>query len=79
MYTSLEKQHSLLTLILSFYDKAASALARGADIQKIADLPVRERIGRAKSADDRKYKTIYAEIEREVERSLEALCEEAHG
>ena len=79
MYTSLEKQHALLTLILSFYDKAAAALARGADIQKIADLPVRERIGRAKSADDRKYKTIYAEIEREVERSLEALCEEAHG
>lgn len=79
MYTSLEKQHSLLTLILSFYDKAAEALARGADIQKIADLPVREQIGRAKSADDQKYKTIYAEIGREVERSLEALCEEAHG
>ena len=79
MYTSLEKQHSLLTLILSFYDKAAEALARGADVQKIADLPVREQIGRAKSADDQKYKTIYAEIGREVERSLEALCEEAHG
>lgn len=79
MYTSLEKQHALLTLILSFYDQAAAALRRGADIQKIADLPVRERIGRAKSADDRKYKTIYAEIGRDIERSLEALCEEARG
>ena len=40
---------------------------------------VGERIGRAKSADDRKYKTIYAEIGRDIERSLEALCEEARG
>ena len=48
-YTSLPKQYALISLILDFYDKASAALRRGADVQKIADLPVREKIGRAKS------------------------------
>lgn len=50
-YTSLDKQYRLIKLILSFYKKSGDALKRGADIEKIADLPVREKIGRAKSAD----------------------------
>ena len=48
-YTSLDKQYRLIKLILSFYKKSGDALKRGADIEKIAELPVRERIGRAKS------------------------------
>ena len=75
MYTSLPKQYALITLILDFYDKAQAALRRGADVQKIADLPVREKIGRAKSADDKKYKQIYADIEAELDAALDALCE----
>ena len=75
MYTSLPKQYALITLILDFYDKATAALRRGADVQKIADLPVREKIGRAKSADDKKYKKIYADIEAELDAALDALCE----
>ena len=75
MYTSLPKQYALITLILDFYDKASAALRRGADVQKIADLPVREKIGRAKSADDKKYKKIYADIEAELDAALDALCE----
>ena len=75
MYTSLQKQYALISLILDFYDKAAAALRRGADVQKIADLPVREKIGRAKSADDAKYRKIYADIESELDEALDALCE----
>ena len=75
MYTSLPKQYALISLILDFYDKASAALRRGADVQKIADLPVREKIGRAKSADDKKYKKIYADIEAELDAALDALCE----
>jgi len=47
-YSSLKKQNLMMRLILGFYDKAASALALGADIEKIVALPVRERIGRFK-------------------------------
>ncbi len=47
-YSSLTKQNLLMRLILGFYDKAASALELGADIEKIVALPVRERIGRFK-------------------------------
>ena len=75
MYTSLPKQYALISLILDFYDKAQAALRRGADVQKIADLAVREKIGRAKSADDKKYTKIYADIEAELDAALDALCE----
>jgi len=47
-YSSLKKQNLLMRLILGFYDKAASALELGADIERIVALPIRERIGRFK-------------------------------
>ena len=64
-YTSLDKQYRLIKLILSFYKKSGDALKRGADIEKIADLPVREKIGRARSADAEKYVWEYEGIGRE--------------
>ncbi len=75
-YTSLQKQHALVELILYFRDAAARALAAGADIQKIADLDVRERIGRAKSAPADRYEAIYGEIRREIDAAMEKLTEE---
>ena len=47
-YSSLKKQNLMMRLILGFYDKAASALELGADIESIVALPIRERIGRFK-------------------------------
>ena len=51
---------------------ALSALEKGADVQKISDLSVRERIGRAKSSED--FRTEYPDILREVDEQLAALC-----
>ncbi|MEG1887781.1 MAG: V-type ATP synthase subunit A, partial [Oscillospiraceae bacterium] len=51
-YTSLEKQHYMMTAILSFYDKAAAALSEGGDIEKIVSMPAREKIGRLKYAHE---------------------------
>ena len=70
-YTALDKQYALLGMILSFYHKALSALEKGADVQKISDLSVRERIGRAKSSED--FRTEYPEIDREIDAQLAAL------
>ena len=48
-YTSLEKQHTLMKLIFAFEDKARRAVADGADVEDVSNLPVRERIGRFKA------------------------------
>ena len=74
-YTSLDKQYRLIKLILSFYKKSGEALTRGADIEKIAELPVRERIGRAKSADPEKYVAEFEDIDREITAELSALTD----
>ena len=74
-YTSLDKQYRLIKLILSFYKKSGDALKRGADIEKIADLPVREKIGRAKSADPEKYVSEHEDIDREITAELAALTD----
>ena len=74
-YTSLDKQYRLIKLILSFYKKSGDALKRGADIEKIAELRVREKIGRAKSADPEKYVSEYEDIDREITAELAALTD----
>ena len=71
-YTPLNKQCALLRLIFSFEDKCRRAIARGASVDEIADLPGREKIGRAKSAPVDSFEADYAEIEAELDRELEA-------
>ncbi|MBR2352894.1 MAG: V-type ATP synthase subunit A [Clostridia bacterium] len=72
-YTSLGKQDALISLIFSFEDKARRAVEAGADIEKIAALSVRERIGRAKSVPEAEYARVFAEIDREISDQLDAL------
>ena len=74
-YTSLDKQYRLIKLILSFYKKSGDALKRGADIEKIAELPVRERIGRAKSVAPEKYVSEFEDIDSEISAELAALTD----
>ena len=47
-YTSLEKQYLMMKLVLEYFDLASEALEKGAEIDKLASLDVRERIGRFK-------------------------------
>ncbi len=55
-YTALDKQFALLELIFAFEDKARRAIADGADVEEISNLPVRERIGRFKAVPYARYK-----------------------
>lgn len=73
-YTPLDKQNALMELVFSFADKAEKAIAAGVDVQKIAELPVRERIGRAKAVPTDRYKSEFADIEREMTEQLDALA-----
>jgi len=48
-YTSLKKQFLLLDVILQYYRGACEALEKGAPLEALLDLPVRQKIARAKN------------------------------
>lgn len=72
-YTPLDKQSALIDLLFSFGKKAARAVAQGADIDDVAALPVREKIGRAKAVPYEDYKTEYAAIDAEISAEIAEL------
>ncbi len=76
-YTPMQQQYALFSLILYFRDKASEAIDRGADIQRISELPVRERIGRAKATPSDSYADEYSAIRADIDSQLEALVKEA--
>lgn len=62
-YTSLHKQYKLMRLILSFYDICQQALEKGANIEKLVSMEVREPIGRFKYTAEDQVDARYNEIE----------------
>jgi V/A-type H+-transporting ATPase subunit A len=69
-YTPLEKQDKMMKLILYFYEKASEALDKGANIDDIATLAVRERIGRAKTVDSADFESVFNDIVKDVDKEL---------
>ena len=69
-YTSLNKQHNMMKLVMAFYNERLEALNSGASINDILKMAVRERIGRYKytlEADvDKEYETIHKELAVEI-------------
>ena len=74
-YTSLKKQVLMMRSILSYYDKANEALNKGADIEMLVNLPVRERIGRYKYVEESKiddeFETIKSQLDSDIKDALE--------
>ena len=70
-YTSLEKQFKMMELVLSFYDITLQALEKGASINELVKLSVREKIGRFKYIPAEKMEAEYKVI-------LESLHHEAN-
>lgn len=73
-YCSLSKQFDMIGLIFYFRKQALTALKKGADIEKIAVLEARERIGRAKNVPESEYKAVFAEIRNAIDSELAALA-----
>ncbi len=69
-YTSLKKQLLMMRLVIAYYEKASEALSQGAGIQKLINLPVREKIGRYKYVLeenlDEEYASVYGQLEAEL-------------
>ena len=75
-YTQMEKMYALMGLIFSFDKKMRRAVGEGADIAALSALPVRERIGRAKSVPYADFRDEYAAIEAEMDAQIAALGKE---
>ena len=73
-YTPLEKQYLLMKLVLAFYNDSVKALNRGADVEQLVKLPVRERIGRFKyTAPDQveaEYQSVLNDLATELSNTL---------
>ncbi len=70
-YTSLEKQHMMMNLVLAYFDRSMEALENGAKIDDIVNMPVRERIGRFKYTETDKIKDNYDDILTTLNKELE--------
>ncbi len=73
-YTSLSKQIKMLSLINEFIEKGKSAIANGADTEKIINLPVREKIGRAKYVPEDSVNAHFAQISQDIDEEISALA-----
>jgi len=74
-YTSLKKQVLMMRAIMSFYDKALEALDKGADIELLVNMPVRETIGRYKYVDESKIDEEFTSIEAKLNSDIKDVLE----
>ncbi len=76
-YTSLNKQLDMMRLILEYYDRCTEALERGADIERLSALPVREAIGRFKYTKEEDVQKEYGKVIAELSEQIETAEKEA--
>ena len=69
-YTSLKKQLLMMRLVIAYYEKSVEALEKGASVNDLVKLPVREAIGRYKYTLedhlDEEYKKVTEQLAAEV-------------
>lgn len=69
-YSSLKKQYYMMKLVIEFYDESLDALGKGADIEDIVKLPVRESIGRFKYIHEDNIDDEYAAVSAALKKQL---------
>jgi V/A-type H+-transporting ATPase subunit A len=72
-YSSYERQFLLMGIILSYDTLCREALAAGAKMDRLFKIPVREKIGRAKSVGPEEYVEKYKEMAREMKQQIAEL------
>lgn len=74
-YTSLQKQHDMMKIILAWYDKALAALEQHVHFDKLIDMPVREQIGRVKYIPENEWQEKFGAVAKELDAAFAALTE----
>ena len=68
------RQKKLLGMILSYDALCRDAIAKGASVQELFQIPAREQIGRAKSVPAEEYETVYNQIQSDMEQQIAAIA-----
>ena len=74
-YSSPNKQYLMLKIILTYHEKCLAALDADASFQKLATLPVREKIGRMKYVPEKEIQQQFDTIMQEMNAEIRALSE----
>ena len=74
-YSSHDRQMRMLSMIIRYEQLCRTAIAQGAELQELFDIPSKEEIGRAKFVDADKYAEAYAAIEEKMESEIRAIAE----
>ncbi len=69
-YTSLNKQLLMMKLVMSYYDKAKEALSKGAGMNDLINMEVRERIGRFKYTPENQVDDGFKQISEELDKEI---------
>ena len=75
-YTSLEKQHLMMKLVLGFYNSSNDALSKGASIEKLVSMDVREAIGRFKYTPENQIEAEFARITDDLSKEIQQVLAE---
>ena len=78
-YSEYDRQARMLALIREYDSRCRSASERGGAIADLFAIPVREKIGRAKSVPADEYREAYAAMDREMEEELEAAAQKGES
>lgn len=70
-YSSPNKMHHMMQLVISYYEKSLETLNKGANIEDIIELPVRESIGRFKYIEEDKVDAEYKKIDSRLDVELD--------
>ena len=62
----------MIKLILAFHDEACAASEKGADVEELSNLPVREKIGRFKYIPESEIDEEYKKLRREISNSTDS-------
>ena len=68
------RQKKLLGMILSYDALCRDAIAKGASVQELFQIPAREQIGRAKSVPAEEYAAVYDQIQSDMEQQIAAIA-----
>ena len=70
-YSETERQFMLMGLIIEFDKLARTAVSNGVDLEKLVNIPAKEKIGRAKTVPADQYKAEYTQIGEEMRKQIE--------
>jgi V/A-type H+/Na+-transporting ATPase subunit A len=74
-YSSIEKQYKMISIIIYFYNQAASYLRMNADIKAIENMKVKEKIARMKYVKDEDIDNI-DKIKEDIDKEFSSIIEE---